>query len=258
MLHHFRIHLNLAFPDHSNRADRMETNQTHLRAKSKLHTGSAQQQLTSTNSCGQRSSPKTTLPASIPWHLAPRSLVYTITLSYTHCLRGKARQAAGWPLSTGLVLLPEMNRCCVGVGETGCGELSRGGSGCLGVPGDSREQLTPQLPASLALQALHSSPPRDCWIWPFFSSPSRGSAAGTTNPSSDERLHFHFVSPTGICPDTFRVSIRPTGVWVGRICSGGGWKIPQKPLTSPTRRRALADPRICGLWGNQTRSYQRQ
>lgn len=38
------------------------------------------------------------------------------------------------------------------------------------------------------------------------------------------------MSPTGICPDTFTVSSSPLGVWVGRICSGGGWKIPQKPL----------------------------
>lgn len=200
MLHHFRIHLNLAFPDHSNRADRMETNQTHLRAKSKLHTGSAQQQLTSTNSCGQPSSPKTTLPASIPWHLAPRSLVYTITLSYTHCLRGKARQAAGWPLSTGLVLLPEMNRCCVGVGETGCGELSRGGSGCLGVPGDSREQLTPQLPASLALQALHSSSPRDCWIWPFFSCQAAAAPPAPQTPAAMSACTFTLCHPLGFVP----------------------------------------------------------
>lgn len=80
-----------------------------------------------------------------------------------------------------------------------------------------------ELPASLA---GHSSPPGIAGFGPF-SSPSCGS---TTNPSSDECLHFHFVSPTGICHDTSTVPISPMGVWVGRICSGRGWKIPQKPL----------------------------
>lgn len=74
--------------------------------------------------------------------------------------------------------------------------------------------------------SLHSSPPGIAGFGPF-SLPSRSS---TTNPTSDESLHFHFVSPAGICPDTFTVSVSPTGVWVGRICSGRGWKIPQKPL----------------------------
>lgn len=76
--------------------------------------------------------------------------------------------AAGWPLSTGLVLLHEMNRCGVGVGETGCGERSRGrgaaGWGSLGTAGSSR-QLSSQ-PAWLSGLSPQQSP-RDCWIWPF-------------------------------------------------------------------------------------------
>lgn len=39
--------------------------------------------------------PKNPEPASISWRLAPCSLVYAITLSYTHCLWGKARQRGG-------------------------------------------------------------------------------------------------------------------------------------------------------------------
>lgn len=65
-----------------------------------------------------------------------------------HPLPAGKSPAAGWPLSTGLVLLHEMNRCGVGVGERGCRECSRGSS-CLGVPGDSRELLSSQ-PAWLA------------------------------------------------------------------------------------------------------------
>lgn len=236
----------MAFPDHSNRTDRTETTQTHLRS----------------NSSSTLARPNSSSPAqravACPAPQNPSACLHTVasgTLQaglHHHTLlhprpEGKS-PAAGWPLSTGLVLLHGMNRCCVGVGETGRGERSRG-SGCPGVPGDSREQPAAQLPASLALQAPRSSPPGIAGFGPF-SSPSRGSAASTTNPNSDERLHFHFVSPTGICPGTFRVSSRPTGVWEGRICSGGGWKIPQKPLApQPFQHdRVLVDPQPCGLW----------
>lgn len=58
-------------------------------------------ELTSTSHCGHPSSPKTLclLPCApecpSPWRLAPRRPIYIITLSYTHCLRGKARQRGG-------------------------------------------------------------------------------------------------------------------------------------------------------------------
>lgn len=151
----------LAFPDHSNRTDRMETTQTHLRS----------------NPCSTLARPKAQTAVTSPAPQKPSACLHTVvsgTLqpglhhhTLLHPLPAGKSPAAGWPLSTGLVLLHEMNCCGVGVGETGCMERSWGSS-CPGVPGDSREQPAAQLPASLALQALHSSPPGIAGFGPFF------------------------------------------------------------------------------------------
>lgn len=198
----------------------METTQTHLRSNPSSTLARPTAQTAVASPAPQK--PSACLHTVASGTLQPGLHHHTLL----HPLPAGKSPAAGWPLSTGLVLLHEMNRCGVGVGETGCGEHSRG-SGCPGVPGDSREQPSSQ-PAWLS--GLPTAAPQGLLDLAFFSLPSRGSAASTTNLTSDERLHFHFVSPTRICPDTFTVSISPVGVWVGRICSGGGWKIPQKPL----------------------------
>lgn len=103
-----------------------------------------------------------------PWRLAPCSpALHHHTL--LHPPPAGKSPAAGWPLSTGFVLLHEMNCCGVGVGEAGCRERSQG-SGCLGVPGfahgDRGEQLAAQLPASLALPPHQRSSPQG-WIGLF-------------------------------------------------------------------------------------------
>lgn len=98
------------------------------------------------------------------------------------------------------------------------------GSSWLGVPSFAHQrqgkQSAAQSPTNLALPPRHHSPPR-AGFDPS-SSPSRGSAASTTNPVSAELLHFHFVSPAGICLVVFAVPAPVHGqsprvwVWVGR------------------------------------------
>lgn len=72
----------------------METTQTHLRSNpsSTLARPTAAHQ---DKQLWPAHLPRNLLPSSMPWHLAPCSLVCTITLSYTHCLQGKARQRGG-------------------------------------------------------------------------------------------------------------------------------------------------------------------
>ena len=182
------------------------------------------QELTRTSCCGQPSSPE--IPCLLPFTRVPIT-VASGTLqpglhrhALLHPLPAGKSSAAGWPLSTGFVLLHEMNCCGVGVGEAGCRERSRGSSR-LGVPGfaheDRGEQPAAQLPANPALPPCHSGSSR-AGFGPS-SSPSHGSAGGTTNPASAELLHFRFVSPAGICPDVFAVPESVPGER-GRVWSG--------------------------------------
>lgn len=139
-----------------------------------------------------------------------------------HPLPAGKSPAAGWPLSTGLVLLHEMNRCGVGVGETGCGERSRG-SGWLGVPGDSRAQLSSQ-PAWLStagpqgLLDLVLSPCQAAAAPPAPQTPALALSLCVT------RWDLSFTVTPSQCPS------------VPRVCGWGGFalardgKIPQKPL----------------------------
>lgn len=211
----------MASPDHSTERDRMET------AYSKPISGQTQaphllglQELTRTSRCGQPSSPETfcLLPfTQVPITVASGTLQPSL---HHHPLPhpppvGKS-PAAGWPLSTAFVLLHEMNCCGVGVGEARHTEYFWG-SGWLGIPGfahgDKGEQPAAQFPANLALPPCHSGFPRD-GFGPS-SSPNRGSAGSTTNPVSAKLLHFHFISPAGICPDVFAVPGSVPGSPVG-------------------------------------------
>lgn len=190
----------------------MEATQTHLRSNpcSTLAWSKAQKAVTSP----APQKPSACLHTVVSGTLQPGLHHHTLL----HPLPTGKSPAAGWPLSTGLVLLHEMNCCGVGVGETGCVERSWGSS-CPGVAGDSREQPAAQLPASLALQALHSKPPGLLDLALFFL-PSRSSAAGTTNPTSAERLHFHFVChPLGF---VLTPSQCPAVPWV---CGWGGFAL---------------------------------
>lgn len=149
----------LAFPDHSNRTDRMETTQTHLRSNpcSTLAWSKAQKAVTSP----APQKPSACLHTVVSGTLQPGLHHHTLL----HPLPTGKSPAAGWPLSTGLVLLHEMNCCGVGVGETGCAPGGAAARGSLGTAGSS-QQLSSQ-PAWLS--RLCTAAPQDCWIWPFFS-----------------------------------------------------------------------------------------
>lgn len=208
-------------------------------------------ELAETSHRGQPSSPKTLRP--LPLTRAPIT-VASGTLqpslhhhTLLHPLPAGKSPAAGWPLSTGFVLLHEMNCCGVGVGESGCRERSQG-SGWLGVPGfahgDRGEQLAAQLPASLALPPHHRSPPQG-WIglfvlaelwqrWRYRKPHQRRALALSlhhTRWDLSRRLCGARVSPMG-----------------GMVCSGRGrQKTPQKPP-------ALASKSLrCDTWCWQTR-----
>lgn len=124
-----------------------------------------------------------------------------------HPLPAGKSPAAGWPLSTGLVLLREMNRCGVGVGERGCRECSRGSS-CPGVPGDSREQLSSQ-PARLATAAPQG-------MLDLALSPRRAAAAPQT-PAARSACTFTLCHPLGFVTTPPRC---PSAPWV---CGWGGF-----------------------------------
>lgn len=126
-----------------------------------------------------------------------------------HPLPAGKSPAAGWPLSTGLVLLHEMNRCGVGVGEPGCRECSWGSS-CPGVPGDSREQLSsqPAWPATAAPQGLLD----------LALSPRRAAAAPQT-PAAMSACTFTLCHPLGFVTTPPRC---PSVPWV---CGWGGFAL---------------------------------
>lgn len=166
------------------------------------------QRLTSTNSCGQPSSPKNPEPAFptvVSGTLQPGLHHHTLL----HPLPAGKSPAAGWPLLTGLVLLHEMNRCGVGVGEPGCRECSRGSS-CPGVPGDSRELLSSQ-PAWLTTAA-----PRG--LLDLALSPRRAAAAPQT-PAAMSTCTFTLCHPLGFVTTPPR---RPSVPWV---CGWGGFAL---------------------------------
>lgn len=202
----------------------METTQTHLRS----NPSSA---LARPNS----SSPAQTAVAS-PAPQKPSACLHTVasgTLQaglHHHTLlhpqpEGKS-PAAGWPLSTGLVLLRRMNRCCVGVGETGRGERSRG-SGFPGGPwgtAGSSQQLSSQ-PAWLSrLPAATPQGLLDLALFP------RQAAAAPQTPPAMSACTFTLCHPLGFVPTPSQRSAGPRVRGWGGCCSGGGWKIPQKPL----------------------------
>lgn len=215
----------------------METTQTHLRS----NPSSAPARPTATHQHKQlwpAQLPKKTLslpPCRGVWHLAAW---FTPSHSPTPTACGE-KPGSG---------VASFDRACF-VARNESLRCRRGRTRVQGVlpgeqlPGGPRgQQGAAELPAS---PAGHSSPPGNAGFGPF-SSPSCGS---TTNPSGEERLHFHFVSPTGICHDTSTVPISPMGVWVGSICSGRGWKIPQKPLAlAPQPLQHSTDLQPCGLW----------
>lgn len=126
--------------------------------------------------------------------------------------------AAGWPLSTGLVLLHEMNRYGVGVGETRCGERSRG-SGWLGVPGDGREQPAAELPASLALRALSTAVPQG--LLDLALSPCQAAAAppAPQTPPAMRACTFTLCHPLGFVPTPSQCLSVP------RVCGWGGFAL---------------------------------
>lgn len=195
------------------------------------------QELTRTSRCGQPSSPETfcLFPfTQVPITVASGTLQPSL---HHHPLPhpppvGKS-PAAGWPLSTGFVLLHKMNCCGVGVAEAGHTEHFWG-SGWLGVPGfahgDKGEQLAARLPTNLALPPCHSGFPGMDSALP----PRRAAAALAVpqTPSVPSSCTFTSSRPLGFVPTSSQCQGQSlAALWVGRVCSGrGGRKTPQKPL----------------------------
>lgn len=164
------------------------------------------QELTRTSCCGQPSSPE--IPCLLPFTRVPIT-VASGTLqpglhhhALLHPLPAGKSSAAGWPLSTGFVLLHEMNCCGVGVGEAGCRERSRG-SGRLGVPGfahgdggGSSQQLS-SLPTRLSLPATAVPPGLDSAL-----PPRRATAALAVpqTPPAPSSCTFASSHPLGFVP----------------------------------------------------------
>lgn len=188
----------------------METTQTHLRSNpsSTLARPSAQTAVASP----APQNPSACLHTVASGTLQPGLHHHTLL----HPLPAGKSPAAGWPLSTGLVLLHEMNRCGVGVGETGCGERSRG-SGCPGVPGDSREQPSSSQPGS---PGSPQQPPQGLLDLAFFflCQATATPPAPQTSPAMST-CTFTLCHPLGFVPT---LSQCPSVLWV---CRWGGFAL---------------------------------
>lgn len=189
------------------------------------------QELTGMSCCGQPSSPKTLcLLPFLPVPITAASGTLQPGLPHRallHPLPAGKSPAVGWPLSTGSVLLHEINRCSVGVGEAGHREQSRGSSR-LGVPsftwgrGDQPAAKLPP-PTPLSLPITSASPGPDLAL------PPRRATAALAVPQTPPALSscafasshpLGFVPTSTQCQDESRQPCGYVSAWVGRVCSG--------------------------------------